>query len=65
MTPMHMLSINPHTPSDAIAALLNINMEVAFHFDNRGKMSLDYARDYNIGGLVGIINGLCNHRNAA
>jgi len=64
MTPLHMLSMNPHSPSDAIAALLDVNVEVAFCLDNQGKLSLDYARDYNFGGLVALVNGLCNHRNA-
>ena len=65
MTPLHMLTMNPHAPAETIAALLNVNMEVAFCVDSQGKMSLDYARDYNVGGLVGMINGLCNHRHAA
>ena len=65
MPPLHMLSMNLHAPADAIAALLDVNMEVAFCLDNQGKMSMDYARDYNVGGLVGIVNGLCNHRHAA
>ena len=65
MTPLHMLSMNPHAPADTIAALLNVDMEVAFCLDNQGKMSLDYARDYNVGGLIAMINGLCNHRHAA
>ena len=43
MTPLHMLSINPHTPADAIAALLDVNVEVAFCLDN--QVSLDYARE--------------------
>uniref|UniRef100_A0A7S3QFS8 Leucine-rich repeat domain-containing protein n=1 Tax=Chaetoceros debilis TaxID=122233 RepID=A0A7S3QFS8_9STRA len=65
MTPMHMLTTNPNAPAETIAALLDVNVEVAFCADNEGNISLDYARDYNIGGLVGIINGLCNHRHAA
>ena len=64
MTPLHMLSMNPHSPADAIAALLNVDMEVVFRLDNQGKISLDYARDYNVGRLVALVNGLCNHRNA-
>eukprot|EP00554_Chaetoceros_debilis_P015942 CAMPEP_0194125528 /NCGR_PEP_ID=MMETSP0150-20130528/59510_1 /TAXON_ID=122233 /ORGANISM="Chaetoceros debilis, Strain MM31A-1" /LENGTH=693 /DNA_ID=CAMNT_0038819339 /DNA_START=83 /DNA_END=2167 /DNA_ORIENTATION=- len=51
MTPLHMLSMNPHSPADAIAALLDVDMEVVFRLDNQGKISLDYARDYNVGGL--------------
>ena len=65
MTPLHMLSMNPHSPSDAIAALFDVNMEVIFRLDNQEKIPLDYARDYNVGGLVALVNGLCNHRNAA
>ena len=66
MTPLHMLSMNPHSPSDAIAALLDhVDMDVAFRLDNQGKTSLEYARDYNVGGLVALVNGLCNRRNAA
>jgi len=65
MTPLHMLSMNLHATADTIAALLDVNMEAAFCLDNQGKMSMDYARDYNVDGLVGIVNGLCNHRHAA
>ncbi len=65
MTPMHMLSLNPHAaPADAKAALLNVNMEIAFLSDNQGKISLDHARNYVVSGLVGMINGPGNHRNA-
>ena len=64
MTPLHMLSMNPYSPSESIAALLNVNVEVAFHLDNEGKMPLDYAREYNVGGLVAIISGLCYHRHS-
>ena len=65
MTPLHMLSMISHSPADANAALLDVNVEVVFRLDGQGKISLDYARDYNVGGLVALINGLCNHRNAA
>ena len=58
------VSMNPHAPAETIAALLDVNMEVAFRLDKQGKILLDYARDYNVGGLVGMINGLCNHRHA-
>ena len=33
-TPPHMLSMNPHAPADTIAALLDVDMEVAFCLDN-------------------------------
>jgi len=61
MTPLHMLSMNPHSPADAIAAVLDVDVEVVFRLDGQGKLSLDYARDYNVGGLVALVNGLCNH----
>ena len=51
--------------ADAIAVLLDVNMEVACPLDYQGNMSLDYARDYSVGGLVGMIRGLCNYRYAA
>jgi len=65
MTPLHMLSMNPHAQADSIAALLDVNVEVVFCLDGQRKISLDYARDYNVGGLLALVNGLCNHRNAA
>lgn len=65
MTPLHMLAMNPYASTDAIASLFNSNMQAVFCLDNQQKTPLDYARDYNVGGLVGIINGLCNHRNSS
>ena len=65
MTPLHMLSMNPHAPSETIAALLDVKVDVAFRLDNEGKTSLDYARDYNVDGLIAMIGGLCNHRHSA
>ena len=58
MTPLHMLTMNPYGPADTIAALLDVSMEAAFCLDNEGKISLDYGRVYNVGGLIGMINGL-------
>jgi len=64
MSPLHMLSINCHAPAETIAALLNVNVGVVFRLDNQGKIPLDFVREYNVGGLVAKINGLCNHRHA-
>ena len=64
MTSLHMISMHPHAPTDTITALLNFNIEAVFCLDEQQKTPLDYARDYNVGGLVGMINGLCNHRNS-
>ena len=43
MTPLHMLSMNPHSPADTIAALLDVDVEVVFRLDGQGKILLDYA----------------------
>ena len=64
MTPLHMLSMNPHAPADTIAFLFYANMEAAFCVDNQGKTVIDYATEYNVGGLISMINILCNHRSA-
>eukprot|EP00554_Chaetoceros_debilis_P009070 CAMPEP_0194099472 /NCGR_PEP_ID=MMETSP0150-20130528/644_1 /TAXON_ID=122233 /ORGANISM="Chaetoceros debilis, Strain MM31A-1" /LENGTH=338 /DNA_ID=CAMNT_0038785683 /DNA_START=122 /DNA_END=1135 /DNA_ORIENTATION=+ len=64
MTPLHILSMNPHAPSDTIAALLNSNMEASMCLDtNQHKTPLEYAREYNVEGLMTMITILCNHRN--
>ena len=65
MTPLHILTMNPHAPADSIAALLASNMETILCLDNQEKNPLDYPRDYNFGDLVGVIVGLCNHRNSS
>ena len=65
MTCLHMLTMNPNAPADAISALFDFNMEAFFCVDNQQKIPLEYARDYNVGGLIGMIAGLCNHRNAS
>ena len=62
MTPLHMLAMNSNAPADSIAALLDCNMDIVFCLDNQNQTPIDYARVYNAGGLVGIIEGLCNYR---
>ena len=64
MTPPHTLAMKPHAPEDSIAALLNSNIQAVFSLDHRRKTPLDNARDYNVGGLVGMVRGLCNFRNS-
>ena len=46
MTPLHMLSMNPHAPADTVAALLDVNKEVAFRLDSQKKTTFDYGREY-------------------
>uniref|UniRef100_A0A7S3QJ06 Leucine-rich repeat domain-containing protein n=1 Tax=Chaetoceros debilis TaxID=122233 RepID=A0A7S3QJ06_9STRA len=62
MTPLHMLTMNPHAPADAIAALFVSNMEAIFQSDHQERDPLDNARTYNADGLVATIAALCNHR---
>ena len=64
MTTLHILTRNPLAPPETITALLDVNVEVAFCFDNWEKIPLEYARDYKIGGLIGMISGVCNPRYA-
>ena len=59
MTPLHMLTMNPHASADTITSLLDSNMEASFCSDNQKKAQLDYERDYNFGGLLAMITGLC------
>jgi hypothetical protein len=65
MSPLHMLSMNPYASVDAISVLFNSNMEAVFRIDNQQKTALDYAREYNVGGMVAMILGLCNNRNSS
>lgn len=64
MTPLHMLAMNPHAPADSLAALLDSNMAAVFCFDKQQNIPLDYARSYNVGGLVGMISALSTRRHA-
>ena len=61
MTPLHMLTMDPNAPAETIAALLNSNTDNIFCLDS----PLDYARDYNVGGLIGMVAGICNKRHAS
>ena len=65
MTPLHMLVMNPFASADCLSALLDSRMEAIFRLDNKQKTPLDCARNYNVGGLVGMIVGLWNHRNSS
>ena len=63
MSPLHMLTMNPHAPAESFAALLDSNMEAVYSaLDNQDNTPLYFARDNNVGGFVGMITGLCNHR---
>jgi len=61
MTPLHILSMNPHTPVDTILTLLEANINVANVEDNRGKTSLFYALHYNPCAFVRMYSYLREH----
>ena len=65
MTPLHVLAMNPFALADCLTALHYSRMEAIFRLDNNQKTPLDYARDHNVSGLVGMIVGLCNHRSSS
>ena len=62
MTPLHMLTMNPHAPADAIAALFNSNMYAIFC---AAKDSLRICKILQCWGLVGMITSFCNYRNSS
>ena len=62
MTPLHVLTMNPHAPADAIAALFESNTEAAFLRDNKRNTPLDYAKEYNVDGFASMMSILCIHR---
>eukprot|EP01083_Nonionella_stella_P084398 233627_1 len=60
MTPLHMLAANPHAPADTLAgSLLHANMDAVYVLDNSGNTPLDYAREYNVPGMLKLIEALC------
>ena len=65
MNPLHMLTMTPHAPADTISALVDSNTVAVFCLDNKEQSPLEYARDCYVGGLVGMIVGLCNQRNSS
>ena len=62
MTPLHVLAGNPHAPSGSISALYHSHPESVFHLDILYNTPLDLAREYNVDGLLELINCLCIHR---
>ena len=65
MTPLHMLVMNPHDVTvDSISVLLDSSIGSVFSLDNQQKTPLDYAQEYNHGGLMAMVAGLCTRRNS-
>ncbi len=49
---IHDLAGNPFVPADTIAALLEFKMEARFCSGKEGLTPLDYAKEYNVNGLI-------------
>ncbi len=65
ITPLHILSMNPHANSGAILACFEANMDAAFREDDKGKTPLDYLKEYNVNSFLSMIQALCIHREAS
>uniref|UniRef100_A0A7S3V9Q2 Uncharacterized protein n=1 Tax=Chaetoceros debilis TaxID=122233 RepID=A0A7S3V9Q2_9STRA len=61
MTPLHILSMNPHAPTDGISSLLKASITAANVRDNRGKTALYYALHYNPCAFVRMYAYLLEH----
>ena len=61
MTPLHIPSMNPHAPANAILALFKANIYVANVEDNRGNILLYYALHYNPTAFVRMHSYLCEN----
>ena len=63
MTPLHVLAMNPHASADILSGtLLGASMEAVCYKDRYGKIPLDYACEYNVPGLLKMVEALCLHR---
>ncbi len=58
MTPLHILACNPDASSDAIASCFLIYPNAAIAIDNQGLTPIDYARKYNVQGLLALTKAL-------
>jgi len=61
MTPLHILSMTPDAPVDAIIALLKANITAVNVRDRKGKTPLYYVLQYNPWAFVKIYSYLCEH----
>mmetsp|Transcript_9661 Transcript_9661/g.11184 ORF Transcript_9661/g.11184 Transcript_9661/m.11184 type:complete len:355 (+) Transcript_9661:121-1185(+) len=62
MTPLHILSMNPHADTGSILTCFYENMNVAFVSDSRSNTPLDYLRIYHIEAHTVVIAALCMAR---
>jgi hypothetical protein len=61
MTPLHMLSMNPHAPADTILTLLKANINAASVRDQEGETPLYYALHCNPRAFVRMYSFLREH----
>ena len=62
-TTLHVLAKNPFAHADSIAALLELlTVEATFCLDDERMTPFVYAREYNVEGLVLMIDVLYTHR---
>lgn len=60
MTPLHVLAMNPFAEANLISGtILQANMNAICCKDCDGKTPLDYARQYNVPGMLAMIEALC------
>ncbi len=64
MTPLHILSLNPHASTECIMLCFNANMNALFVMDMMGKRALDYLRVHNLDGHTAVMASLCTHRDS-
>jgi len=73
MTPMHVLTLNPHADASSIMTCFEANMGAALEpYSNgrsnsypsalSGKTPLDYLAEYNVESHLSIVAALCRHR---
>ena len=63
MTPLHLLAMNPYASPDIMSGIIVVtNMSAALSGESKGITPIDCARQYNVPGLLKMIEALCLHR---
>ncbi len=63
MTPLHLLTINPHAALPSIMACYDTNPSATIYPDNRSLTPIDYLWEFdNLEGIISIVQALCMHR---
>lgn len=58
MSALHILTLNPHASAEAILSCFDANESAVFDEDDEGYTPLDYARQYNVQGLLALLESL-------